>query len=334
MRRIMTIAIILFVLRIHPYENTYFSLLHLCLAQVYNNDSHPITRKGGDVMPTGINASGTIDQHLKNLHDIERQDKIIEAQAAETQKQLIWWILGAVAAVILLVILGNSSPGLAPIGIIVLLPCVVMAIIVGIKLSGLKKQDIEDRRIQLPIKFLGVLGRDIETNTPVTLNVDFQGYKIHGVVLEQNKGNMLNPISTFKYADSWFGARGKLADGNRFNVSIKQNIKRKEKRKRKYTKVNERIDEDITLVLRISPTRYPNWQQLNQLLSPGMHDNLQITRLHVAADGVRLVCTTPEIHNRQGRGGSSTTTGATLADGDTLLRLFLYVYQQLEKCRG
>ncbi len=284
-------------------------------------------------MPTGINVSGTIDQHLKNLHDIERQDNIIEMQAAETQKQMLIWIIGAVVGLLLLMFLNSQGTVFVALGIIILLPCAVMSIITGIKWSGLKKQDIEDRRIQLPLKFLGVLGRDIEINTPVTLNVDFQGYKVHGKLLEENKGGMLNPISTFKYADSWFGARGKLADGNRFNVSIKQNIKRKEKRKRKYTKVNERIDEDITLVLRISATRYPNWQQLNQLLSPGMHDNLQITRLHVAEDGIRLVCTTPETVNMRGRGGSNTTMGNNLADGDTLLRLFLYVYNQLEKCR-
>ncbi|MEI7831892.1 MAG: hypothetical protein WCJ56_01660 [bacterium] len=287
-------------------------------------------------MPTGINSTGTIDNHLALLHNIERQDKMIEAQAAETQRRLVWSIIGIIAAVGLLILIGNVSPNLLPIGFIVLVMSVAIAFGVWAKLGDQKKQDIEDRRIQLPLKFLGVIGRDISPAVPVALNVDFQGYKVHGKLLEQNRGNMLNPVSTFKYADNWFGARGKLADGNRFNVSIKQNIKRKEKRKRKYTKVNERIDEDITLVLRISPTRYPNWQLLNQYLSPGVHDNLQITRLHVAPDGLRLVCTTPEVNNVYvlNSATSPSTTGATLADGDTLLRLFLYVYNQLEKCRG
>lgn len=284
-------------------------------------------------MPTGINITGTIEQHLDNIHNIERQDKLIEEQASKTQKQMMLWIMGAVAAFLLMIFAGAQVTAVMVMSIIILVTCAVMAIITGIMWSGLKKQDIEDRRLQLPLKFLGVIGRDIEKITPVTLNVDFQGYKVHGKLLEENKGGMLNPISTFKYADSWFSTRGKLADGNRFNVSIKQNVKRKEKRKRKYTKINERIDEDITLVLRISATRYPNWQQLNQYLSPGVHDGLQITRLHVAEGGLRLVCTTPETVNMQGRGGSNTTMGNNLADGDTLLRLFLYVYNQLEKCR-
>ncbi|MHB9133219.1 MAG: hypothetical protein ACYDBB_19285 [Armatimonadota bacterium] len=294
-------------------------------------------------MPTPLVQTGQIPDILQRLDVLQKRDQYVEDQMAACKKAMIPWWIGLVAGIILLIIGGATGlTVLVILAVLGLLVCVPFLIYWGIKLSGWSKENIEDRRLQLPRHFLGILSSDFPKKGKCSVNIDFNGYKVHGQLVEQEKtGGFLSPtIRVFKYSDTWFTAKGKLVDDSIFRVSVEQIIHRKEKQKRKYTKVNERIVEKVTLALRVSPTAYPNWAQLNQtLLQSSPNDpplnGFQIARAGAQNGTVRVCAVTPMCTSFKGRGGSTQVTGEeNLASGDTLLQLFLYVYARLQECRG
>ena len=116
-------------------------------------------------------------------------------------------------------------------------------------------------------------------------------------------------------------------------MTITQNVRRKEKAKRKYTRINERVSEEVTLTLKVAPEYYRNCASLETALRPGEWQGLRITRVLAREGLVRVSCETAEALRRTDRTGTHHSQWDSLADGDTALRLFLYVYGQLENCR-
>jgi hypothetical protein len=287
-------------------------------------------------MPLAFSQTGTVDEILNGLRDLQKRDDLIEAQARLCGKKATRWGIGlGVCFVLGIISLVLSLLPLFGVVFVVGIACLICMIYWIVQSSRWSAQDMEDRRLALALKFFEVLGRDVPKKAKCAVDINFDGYLQHGQLLEQQGGGWLNPITVKKFADTWFTARGRLSDGNQFRVSIEQVVRRKEKRKRKYTKVNERIVEEVTLALKISPESYPNWQQLAQTLTTGGVDgSLNVTRVQ-ALDGIaRIVGEMPMMVSNKGRYGTQTSGENHLATGDTLLRLFLYVYDKLQRCQA
>lgn len=251
---------------------------------------------------------------------------------AEVERQLRLWngvMIGCwIGTVVILFFLATSVPFIGlPLGIL----CLGMAIYATVQYYKFKNEDMENRRLELPLRFLEILGRDIPHKRKCRLNVNFDGYEKHGQLLNQS-GNMFT-CRLKEYEDHWFSAKGSLCDNTLFRVNILQSVKRKEKSKRKYTKVNERITEKIKLTLRVSPEAYPEWAKLDQLLQQGGVPETEIA--YAVSNGtVRIVAVRQPAKRCSNRSGQQTQDEHNLTSGDTLLQLFMYVYAQLQHCRG
>jgi hypothetical protein len=285
-------------------------------------------------MPITFTQTGRVEDILNGLRELQQRDDLIEEQVRVCGKQAgkFGWGCGVSFLLCFLAIL---LPFIAILTVPAVVACLVGIIYWGVQRSKWAKQDMEDRRLALALQFFEVLGRDVPKKARCALEVNFDGYQNHGQLVEQQGGGWMNPVRTLKYADTWFTARGTLHDGNQFRIAVEQSVRRKEKRKRKYTKVNERIAEEVVLTLKISPESYPNHQKLAQMLTTGGMEGLRVTRAQVENGVARVVGETSLFVRNTGRAGAQTTTGDQhLATGDTLLRLFLYVYDKLQQCRA
>lgn len=290
-------------------------------------------------MPIPFSMVNTVERILTGVHALESRDRVVDAEIARLGGIAGRWTGGLIAAIIatvLLVILtGNGAPTafLLFLTIPTAIACLVMTIIYNTRKGGWEKQDIENRRLALIDRLFTVLGEDIPRKAKCAVEAYFDHYRTHGTLVDQQKGGLFNPITTMKFVDHWFTARGQLYDGNRFKISITQIIHRKEKRKRKYTKVNERISEEVTLLLKLDPAAYPHAASI-VVPSPGVVEGVQITRVQAQGNLLRVTARTPEVHRLTGRGGSTSVQGDGLAHGDLLLWLLSFAYAQLKDARA
>ncbi len=283
-------------------------------------------------MPQTFAMTNNVEQIVNSIRSLQSQDAFIEEQVKVTGRTAGWWWAGLVASIILTFISLNNAPSLVVVTLPAALLCLIMGIIWSSRNAKCKKQDRENRRIELARTFFEVIGHDVPRRNQCAVSISFDDYRIHGQLVEKQKAGFFGSIRTFKYRDSWFSARGLLYDGNRFRLTIDQTIHRKEKAKRKYTKINERIEEQITLVLKVSAETYPNLPQLQ--LTPGKFNGLHITRTDVRNGMVRVRCETPQATTVKGRSGTQAWGYDNLADGATLLKLFVFVYSKLQDCRA
>lgn len=285
-----------------------------------------------------LTATGPVAGLLQRLSQAQIHDQRVEAEMARLKKLMGWSGVALGVGIALLVIGGIAFKHMpVPYGLL----CVALAVggIVGLIVNGIRRsrqarQNLENRRLSAPMRFLEVIGADIPAKANCSLTLSFEDYRKHGKLLDEEKGRSSGcPTSQMKYADEWLDTRGRLHDGNVFRLRVGQVIRRKEKRKPKYTKYVEQVVERIVLSLRISAETYPNWAQLAQSLQPATFENFVITRVAVNEGVLRVTALTPPLIRRGGRGVEQVLNPTALTSEDTLLRLFMVVYEKLRECR-
>ena len=238
------------------------------------------------------------------------------------------WIcdIASIGGFFLIQAAGNAGIVLLAAGIIGLIYFVIVYNIWAAK-------DIENRRFLIPMRMFSVLGEDVKPAQPCGVSIDFSGYKKHGRLVSKNvEGGFLTfPITHYRYVDNWFGASGKLMDGSRFKLKIVQEINRMEKQKKKYTKVKEKISEEVSVFLRPDPTVYPNFANIQQHLPVGVPGQIEI-KVAIKGNLIKLSAVSGDYIKVSGRQNSEMNNDA-LFDGDDLLRLFVYLYTGLQQCR-
>ena len=75
-------------------------------------------------------------------------------------------------------------------------------------------------------------------------------------------------------------------------------------------------------------------EKLAPALQATVFEGLQITRMLAEGNLVRITCATPPAIRLQGRYGTNVSDWDNLATGDTVLKLFLAVYEKLQDCRA
>ncbi len=285
--------------------------------------------------PQPLSMVNTVEAILDAISVRGQQDALVDAEIARLSGIMGKWTIALVIAIVATVLVAFVLPFMLLVSGPAIVAIVIVLIVYGSQKRTWQKEDLENRRLALIHRFFQVLGQDIPRRQQCAVTASFDDYRRHGRLVAHSNGSLFNPISTFKYEDQWFLARGRLLDGTRFKVSITQTIHRKEKRKRKYTKVNERVSEDVTLLLTLDPAAYPNVARVAGLLQPRPLEQVEIRRAQVQGQTIRLTARTPELQRFIGRGGSTQEHGsAGLASGDLLLWLLSYVYAQLQEARA
>lgn len=287
-------------------------------------------------MPKPFAQSGTVSELREALGGLRTYDQEMARQKALWGKRAGWvWLIVGIAFIGVVV---AGMTGVAP--LVALLAVVigvglVVGIILSVKAGRFAREDLDDRRIEVASGLLETVGEDVPPKAAVHIEMSFEPYQQHGQLVDQQTSRNIYPIVESRYKDTWFQAKGRLADGNRFRLEVTQLAKRKEKRKPKYTKANEQLTERIGLMVRVSPETYPGWQGLRQSLQPGMLEGCQVVQAQVDDQGtVRIAARTPARVVRTGRYGSQTVSEGPLTTAETLAKLFVYVYQQMQNCRG
>jgi hypothetical protein len=191
-------------------------------------------------------------------------------------------------------------------------------------------KDYDNRKLFMGLDALNFLGKDMPQKSRCVLDISFDNYRTHGTLLGKDGGGFFNPITIFTYEDPWFNFRGRLYDGNVFDLTINQLVKRKERRKRKGTKVKEKIREEVQLALKVDPETYGGIEAIDQKLQAGAEAAGLMIRKAVFESG-KL-----KVNGRSGtvlQGAMYGDQSDKLMKADTVFQFLFHVYQALGECR-
>ena len=253
-----------------------------------------------------------------DLEQLKELDLISQKEASKYGTRGALAVVGSIGCIVGIVASAINSflPG------IVIAACgLVGGIVLAVKwlrqYSYHSKTDIENKRYELVQDLLRYLGADIKPDTEVDLRIDFHHHHSSTYRTEQ-----VGQLST--YVLPWLTMASKFADGNRFEFAAELKVKRKEKRKRKYTKVKEDASQDLTLelALRNPPADAALLDHLATIPPPP----LDRYRANVQGGKLTLRATTGKRRTMTGRGRTTNTTSAAMAEREEFLRLFLTAY--------
>src|SRR5262249_4950498 len=125
-------------------------------------------------------------------------------------------------------------------GVLILIAAAAFLVVFIVQYVRYSNRNIEDRKILTGMKLARIIGVDLKKNTPLDVAISFEDYLKHGKAVAGGK-------RAGKFVDTWFQARGRLADNTAFNISVEQKVSRKSRAKRKYTKVKEAVQEIVSL---------------------------------------------------------------------------------------
>jgi len=143
-------------------------------------------------------------------------------------------------------------------------------------------------------------------------------------------------VQASEYEDPWLTLSGRFQDGSLFKLCATQSGKRKRKPKRKYTKIKDRVQEEVSLVLRVSPEVYPHLERLQASLLPERlrHSaRLEINAVQVEGPVVRVRVETGPFGRMVGRSGESTFNNELKLNGEKVIGLFAFLFAGLSHCR-
>jgi len=265
-------------------------------------------------------ASGKVQELNEQLEALHQQDKTIEAKRKKAG-------IGCACVFAALVLSGvgvaatEGNPVLIGLTVVLAVAFITMIVIY----ARFSSQDFDDRKVDTAMKLFGVVGKDIPPKAKCSVMVSFLPYDKHGTLVSKD-GGMFSTIVQKVYEDEWFVAKGSLYDGNKFQIAVKQTIKRKEKRKRKRTKVNEKHTENLALTLILDASSYPGFAGASERVDASAQiAGMQIKSVTQTDNKLKVVatatCTMAQLDER-------------LVNGDRLLALFMHVYSALAPCRA
>lgn len=173
--------------------------------------------------------------------------------------------------------------------------------------------DLEDRRLHAARFVLETLAPELKPR-PLAVRVDFGGYHKAPPRLDASRGS-----GGPSYERKWLSLQLPLLDGSAVSVEASTRLKRKERRKRKYTKVKERLVDELDIELR-RPRGAPvtvSVDELRQRFS-GQHA-LLLTGCRVTERGASLSFRTPTALRQRLRPGWSGKNLEALLDGRKVL---------------
>lgn len=248
----------------------------------------------------------------------------------EQEKQIqIWTAVGALGIGVVIIggiclFSGSTTPGivLAVIGL-------VMAI-AGFSIKAIRgRLNLDDRRYELVAGLLKLLSKDMPSEAPVDVSLDFRAHNDADKFLRNGKVSYWN----VKYfVDRWLEMRGRFIDGTKYSVTVieKQQDRSRTKRsasgKIKHKSKVKNCSEAI-ITLRIKEKRYPNAKELYRELNKTLQLPPWVELKSIKAEGDLLTmrATTSNRWEATGPGESP----AKLDGVHWLAMMFLSLYRLL-----
>jgi hypothetical protein len=249
--------------------------------------------------------------------------------ATESGRRLFAWLSAAFSA--LAVISFFAFPPLA----LVLLPAAIVCLVVW---SRYRAADLDDQRLALATELVDTLAPDISDKTPAALDLRHGDmFQFGRVTNYQKPGSVLGgQVSSCECEDIWFSLRGRFRDRTAFRIAAAAVGKRKSKAKRKYTRINDRIREKVTLSLRLQPEEYPHLERLESCIRPdrlNARTGMIVTALQVRPPLVRVTAVTGLRTRQVLRTGRSEAGQEQALTAEKLISVVACVYAALAHCR-
>lgn len=210
------------------------------------------------------NQNQTVDKVLQDIDGIRKFDAVHEGHEREAAKH--GWIGAAVMMVGVGICLGGGMVGeTLGTGIIVLgaicafvgFVYMVMSIITKFKNA---KFNLDDKRYECLDGILKLLSADTAKDANVAAVIDFGKDVRDDTLLRIGK---VGPWEVKYYESTWFSLIGRLLDGTKYSISIKEKIQQRSKSKisasgKHKVKHKSKSGEEIALRVRVKAKRYPN----------------------------------------------------------------------------
>lgn len=268
------------------------------------------------------------------LNDVKLLRDFDRAQEKRLTKFTMIGVAGFVSGVIGLVVLVGSSSSFDPsLGLQILgsalLGVGAIAAIggVGMRIAN-AKTDLADYRYELMGSLVGLLGKDMAADAPVSVNVDFRPHNHSSKLERKGKAGYWNVNFN---VDQWLQMQGRFVDGTKFSVVMieKQQDRHRTKRsasgKIKHKKKTKNKSEAI-VTLKIKEKRYPQAQDLFQQAQQSVKLPKGVSVKSVTADGEGLTL-------RSTRVRPWPKTGASDAD-NWVAMMFLSLYHILNESKS
>ncbi|NVJ26005.1 MULTISPECIES: hypothetical protein [Myxococcus] len=154
------------------------------------------------------------------------------------------------------------------------------------------RNDLEDRRYQLPTLLLRRLGRDIAPEEPVSLELDF--HAIDHKAKWKGKG-MAGTWKTNEFEDPWLSLQARLRDGTHLRLAMTEWLQKRSRTRRspggKYkTKHKQKSGTYLQAQLRVKPERHPGLARLQSAARSAVKlpPTVALTKLEVSDDRLGL----------------------------------------------
>lgn len=206
----------------------------------------------------------TIPAIQKDLEMLRKFDKHHETKKTKFLYLLCGSLFASLvfgAASYFLIVDGISALGIG--SILATLAGVTSAVVTGISYAKHARLDLEDKRYECMNEFLRLIAVDAGDDA-FRIKLDFGKHNRRDTYL---RSGSVGHWDVKFYANDWFTVTGKLKDGSRFTISIKEKHQDRSRWKRSRSgkskhKSKVKTSEEITLVIRPKEKRYPDLVKL------------------------------------------------------------------------
>jgi hypothetical protein len=265
---------------------------------------------------------GTVDVLIAKGEQAFREDKEAEQGASMWGGVIVACMILFIVLLVIAIVSETAFFAFLAAGFLVTM---VVAIVMAVRH---KRHDLDNGKLGTLLKLLSVLRADVPARSELEVKVDFRDYRSGGQ-LTGKEGGWLSSVKTYKYRHAWLEMKLALVDKSRVRFSISDDVTRKEKSKRKYTKVNERRSSEVTVTVDLDD-RYVDAKKLAGRLSAS-RSPLGMKLVSVTGEGtvLRAVAESGDCRVVTGRHGATTTGAEHRVDGDSVLKLMLWVWHGL-----
>lgn len=202
--------------------------------------------------------------------------------------------------------------------------------------------DIDDLKLDVAETLCRAVVPDLKKRAPVGLSIDFRGYDKGKPASDTTRFWSSTGVKTF--IKPWLRMNMTLLDGTRVLIEAETHCKRKQKSKRKYTKMKDRVIDQLTLTFRPPADRALDSEQASAITkrvsvaghgssrASGLRSNLGLDLVSCRIKPrVAVMCfrTLPSLRVR-GRGGWNGSRLEMLLDGRKALAAFILSYRSMK----
>lgn len=274
---------------------------------------------------------------IGQIEALMAQDSQGDAERVAQQKRVTQMVMPGC----IFVFLSFGALFVFPWAAIVTVPIAIAMFVMGFRrqkaLGQMEAQDLDRPRLEMVRLLLQTLAPDLSPKKPVSITIRHGDTTKAGQTTgETREGNLLSGCYVSEYTDNWLTFGGRLNDGSVFRLMVTRNVKRKRKPKRKYSKITDRAQEKVVLLVRLPSVAYPNLATVPPELDAAKlarRAGLTVSQCAFQNGSLRLTAITG-VHLRQTLRYSSPESGqSNVVDTPKLISVFAYLFSGLSHHR-